>query len=117
MVSDLLEGIAGRFDVITANPPYLTDGEMADMHARAWPEPELALAGGADGTDLLRRLIPQARGRLAPGGSLFLEIAPAQAGSVWEELERAGYERIRVIRDLSGRDRVACARAPEESPA
>jgi release factor glutamine methyltransferase len=112
--SDLLSGVSGRFDLITANPPYLTDLEMEGMRDRRWPEPELALAGGPDGTAVSRRLAAEARAHLAPGGSLLMEMAPPQAGALWEELERLGYEGIRVYRDLAGRDRVLAARAPHE---
>jgi release factor glutamine methyltransferase len=110
-ISDLLEGVCGPFDIVTANPPYLTSDEVARMRAEGWPEPELALSGGPDGTALARRLIPQARGRLAPGGSLFLEIAPAQAGPLGEELERSGFAGVRAISDFSGRSRVLTGRA------
>jgi release factor glutamine methyltransferase len=108
--SDLLDAVVGRFDLITANPPYLTDREADELGARRWPEPRLALAGGPDGTAYLRRLIHGAREHLEPGGSLFVEIAPAQSVLLLPELAESGYERVRVIRDLSGRDRVITAR-------
>jgi release factor glutamine methyltransferase len=111
-LSDLLEAVSGRFDVITANPPYLTDGEVNAMAERNWPEPRLALAGGSDGMSVARLLLRQAPAHLTAGGSLLVEIAPDQAGTLWADLEEAGYERIRVIRDLSGRDRVITARLP-----
>jgi len=113
--SDLLAGVAGRFDIITANPPYLADEEMAMMRVRRWPEPELALAGGPDGTAVARRLAAEAREHLSPGGRLLVEIGPKQAGAIWEELEGRGYEGIRVFRDLAGSDRVIAARAPPGS--
>jgi HemK-like putative methylase len=111
--SDLLDGVSGRFDVITANPPYLTDEEVEAMLARRWPEPRLALAGGPDGAAVARRLLRQAKKHLSAGGSLFMEIAPAQSAPLCAELEEAGYQRVRVIRDLSGRDRVVAAGSAE----
>jgi release factor glutamine methyltransferase len=112
VVSDLLESVDGRFDLITANPPYLTDDEVARMRASAWPEPELALAGGPDGMDLARRLVHQARDRLAAGGSLFLECASPQAPELRARLEGAGYQRVRIVPDLSGRARVVTGVLP-----
>lgn len=112
VVSDLLASVDGRFDLITANPPYLTDEEVAGMRASGWPEPQLALAGGPDGMEPSRRLVRQARDRLAAGGSLFLECAPAQAAELFAELGGAGYEGVRIILDLSGNARVLTGRMP-----
>ena len=109
-VSDLLSGVTGPFDLLTANPPYLTDAELEAMRSARWPEPELALAGGPDGTDLARRLIREAPGLLSAGGSLVMEIAPAQAAALSADMERARYRDINVHPDLSGRDRVISGR-------
>ena len=69
----------GPFDLITSNPPYLRDDEVADMRKLGWPEPELALRGGRDGTAAGRAArSAQAPARLAPGGWLLLEAAPPQ---------------------------------------
>ena len=75
-VSDLLESVPGSFDVITANPPYLRDDEVESMRKIGWPEPEIALRGGRDGTALAERLIRAAPQKLAPNGWLLLEAAP-----------------------------------------
>jgi len=112
VVSDLLASVSGRFDLLTANPPYLTDAEVARMRASGWPEPELALAGGPDGMALARRLLRQARDRLSAGGSLFLECAHPQAAELCAELRGAGYEGVRSIPDLSGGPRVVTGRMP-----
>jgi len=108
--SDLLARIPGRYDLITANPPYLTDGEVENMEKIGWPEPALALRGGADGTDLLSRLICQAPRKLRAGGYLLLEAAPAQMPLLERELIDRGYREITVIPDLAGRERVIRAR-------
>jgi release factor glutamine methyltransferase len=108
--SDLLSRVPGRYDLITANPPYLSDGEVEDMKKVGWPEPELALRGGADGTDLLRGLIRQARRKLRRGAWLLLEASPAQMPALRRELAVQGYAEVAVIPDLSGRERVIKAR-------
>jgi release factor glutamine methyltransferase len=108
--SDLLARVPGRYDLITANPPYLTDGEVEDMKKIGWPEPALALRGGIDGTDLLRRLIRQASRKLRRGGILLAEAGPAQMAVLELELAERGFGEIAVIPDLAGRDRVIRAR-------
>jgi release factor glutamine methyltransferase len=84
--SDLLARVPGRYDLITANPPYLSDGEVEKMKKVGWPEPALALGGGPDGTDLLRRLIRQAPRKLRDRGYLLLEADPAQMPCLRREL-------------------------------
>jgi release factor glutamine methyltransferase len=108
--SDLLSGVPGRYDLIMANPPYLTDGEVENMGKIGWPEPALALRGGIDGTDLLRRLIRQAVRKLRRGGYLLLEAAPVQMPRLQRELAEQGYGQIVVVPDLAGRARVIQAR-------
>jgi release factor glutamine methyltransferase len=108
--SDLLARVPGRYDLITANPPYLTDGEVENMRKIGWPEPALALKGGSDGTDLLRRLIRQAPRKLRPGGYLLLEAGSDQMGLLERELAGQGYGEIEVIPDLAGRVRAIRAR-------
>jgi release factor glutamine methyltransferase len=108
--SDLLAGIPGRYDLITANPPYLTDLEVENMKKVGWPEPELALQGGRDGTDLLRRLIRRSPRKLRSSGHLLLEAAPQQMPILQRELADQGFKEITVVADLAGRDRVIKAR-------
>ncbi len=108
--SDLLARVPGRYDLITANPPYLTDGEVENMQKIGWPEPALALRGGVDGMDLLRLLIRQAPRKLRAGGAVLLEAAPAQMNLLRGELSEQGFREITTIADLTGRDRVIRAR-------
>jgi release factor glutamine methyltransferase len=116
--SDLLASVPGTFDVITANPPYLRDDEVADMRKLGWPEPELALAGGADGTTLAAALISEAPGKLARGGWILLEAAPPQFTRLYALMDQAGFHSIDVEKDLAGNDRVIAGRlgpGPETS--
>lgn len=108
--SDLLENVPGRFDLITANPPYLSEREVADMRKIGWPEPELALNGGSDGLDSECRLLHQAPAKLKPEGWLLMEAAPSQMPALASRAREAGYTTIRVHEDLAGRPRVLAAR-------
>lgn len=62
------------YDVILTNPPYVNEQSMRDLPAEYLAEPRLALAGGDDGMDVVRRIIAGARKRLNPGGVLVVEI-------------------------------------------
>jgi len=104
--SDLLAAVAGPFDLITANPPYLKDREVDDMKKVGWPEPEGALRGGPEGTSLLGRLIRQAPARLAPEGWLLLEADPGQMPFLRQRLLLCGFRDVEVLPDLAGRPRV-----------
>ena len=108
--SDLLERVPGQFDLIVSNPPYLRDDEMEDMRKLSWPEPDLALRGGTDGTLVADRLIRAAPERLAPGGWLLLEASPLQITKLYALMDQAGFHSIDVDKDLGGRDRVIAGR-------
>lgn len=111
--ADWFEGVAGRFDLILSNPPYIAAGEMAALapEVRLW-EPEAALTPGGDGLDAYRAIAAGAAGHLAPGGRLAVEIGPTQARAVAGLFEAAGLGAVTVARDLDGRDRVVAARGP-----
>lgn len=109
--SDLLDRIDGVFDVITANLPYVTSGELVELEPEITQyEPALALDGGADGLDLVRRLAAQAPSRLKPGGQIALEIGADQAGATAAILERHGFFDTEVHNDLAGHGRVVTGR-------
>ena len=63
-----------RFDLIIANPPYVSAAAMAALPAEFRHEPVAALAGGIDGFDLVRRILGAAPDHLAPSGGLICEI-------------------------------------------
>jgi release factor glutamine methyltransferase len=109
---DWFEGVAGRFDLILSNPPYIAADEMAGLapEVRDW-EPALALTPGGDGLDAYRAIAAGALAHLEPGGRLLLEIGPAQGAAVVALLVKAGLAGARILTDLDGRDRVVCARA------
>lgn len=73
--SDVFSGIEGRtYDLIVSNPPYVNAASMATLPAEYRCEPELALASGEDGLDLLRIMLAEVREHLNPGGLLVVEI-------------------------------------------
>jgi release factor glutamine methyltransferase len=110
--SDLLDGVsapAGGWTAIVANLPYVpsADVDEAQPEVRDF-EPRVALDGGADGLDLIRRLVrgTGAQGVLAQGGGLYLEVGSGQAEMVAELMRRAGYEDVQAREDLAGVSRV-----------
>jgi release factor glutamine methyltransferase len=110
--TDLLSALRGPFDVIAANLPYISAAELPALDVYRW-EPQLALDGGQDGLDLIRRLLEQAPTRLAPGGLLILEIGHDQGQAVTTLCRRAfPSASIRVHPDLSGIDRLVSVQTP-----
>jgi ribosomal protein L3 glutamine methyltransferase len=72
--SDLFAKLRGNYDLILCNPPYVTDASMAALPAEYRAEPALALAGGEDGMDLIRRIVADAPAHLSEDGVLVLEV-------------------------------------------
>ena len=70
-----------RYDIILCNPPYVTDESMAALPREYQHEPRLALAGGADGMAVVRRVVRGARGYLKRGGMLFVEVGGGRAAA------------------------------------
>ena len=106
---DLLEPLPGPVNVIIANLPYVKNNELEKLDPEiANFEPRIALAGGEDGLDIVRRLLTQVQGRLHPDGCLLLEIGYTQSKAVNSLLVRhlPGAD-IKMIADLAGIDRVA----------
>jgi release factor glutamine methyltransferase len=110
--SDLLAAAPGPFDLIVANPPYVPSAEAALLLARGWSEPAMALDGGSDGLDLIRRLLPEAARALVPGGLLLVEADGGQAASVAELFRASRFVEIETALDLAGRPRVTSGRKP-----
>jgi release factor glutamine methyltransferase len=102
--------LAGGFDLIVSNPPYVAAGEFAGLapEVRAY-EPALALAAGADGLAAYRALAPDCARLLARGGSLYLEIGQGQGNRVAEILQRYGLHVVERRADLAGIERCLVA--------
>ena len=105
--SDLFSSLENEeFDLIVCNPPYLTGEDMNELQEEVKREPELALFGGEDGLDFYRRLAEGIQGHLAPGGYALFEVGMGQAKDVIEIMKSTDPEETRVIKDLSGVERV-----------
>ena len=78
--SDLFAALPGRYDLILCNPPYVTEKNMSALPAEYRAEPALALAGGADGMDLIRRIVAEAPQHLTEDGVLVLEVGHERSG-------------------------------------
>jgi release factor glutamine methyltransferase len=109
---DLFAPLDGeRYELITANPPYVPSAELAELAPDIRDfEPRVALDGGSDGLDVVRAVVAGAVAYLEPGGILAVEIGHDQAVRVSQLFERASFREIRVHRDYGGRDRVVSAR-------
>lgn len=104
--ADLLAGVAGEFDAILSNPPYVRDGDRPALAPEILRhEPPSALFAGADGLDTIRPLVAQAGARPSVR-VLALEIGAGQAATVGELMRAAGFPTVRAERDLAGIERV-----------
>ena len=91
LYSPLPRELRGRVDVLISNVPYVPTGEVALLPPEAREhEPLVALDGGADGLDVLRRVVAQAPDWLAPGGRVLFETSERQAARAVADTERAG---------------------------
>ena len=109
--TDLLAALTPPFDFIVSNPPYVGESEedQVQLEVRKF-EPRSAIFGGATGTEVIARLIPQARNLLRPGGALVLEVSGTIADQVLALLK--GWDQPNVIPDLQQIPRVIRARRP-----
>jgi len=113
-LGDLITPVEGEapFDVVVANPPYVPRAEIPTLPPEVRREPQLALDGGPDGLDVVRRIAAAAPGRLVSGGLLALEIGDGQGPAVHSLLEAAGYGCVRIEHDLARHDRLALGTHP-----
>jgi release factor glutamine methyltransferase len=107
---DLLAGIA-ECDAVLSNPPYIADGDRSALEPEiARHEPPGALFAGADGLDVIRRLVPAAAAALVAGGLLAIEVGAGQAPAVAALLESEGFGGVHARRDLAGIERAVAGR-------
>ncbi len=110
---DIAAGVPGPFDLIVSNPPYVVHGEIASLPPEVRDyDPALALDGGADGLDGYRAIAAQARGLLAPGGKVIVELGAGQEAAVRALFTKAGLTAAAVLNDLAGIPRALTATVP-----
>lgn len=99
-----------QFDIIVSNPPYIPSAEINKLMPEVREhEPMTALDGDTDGLKFYKEIVNQAERYLKKQGQIFFEIGCEQGVAVSTLLSEAGYQNIRVIKDLAGLDRVVCA--------
>jgi release factor glutamine methyltransferase len=102
-----------QFDLVTANPPYIPEGELSSLSFDILGfEPRLALSGGPDGLALIRRIVGGAVQWLRPGGVLALEMGTGQAERVRALFQEQGFVDFMLTKDYGGHDRVASGVRP-----
>ena len=108
--------LAGTFDVVVSNPPYVEDDDPAvEPIVREW-EPSTALFAGADGLDAVRAIAASVGAWLRPGRTVVLEIGASQGRRVGALLRDAGLVDVEVRPDAAGRDRVVTGRRRQAHP-
>jgi release factor glutamine methyltransferase len=109
--ADLLEGLPGEFDFVVSNPPYVgqSEADTVQLEVRRF-EPRSAVFAGPKGTEVIARLIPQARAALRPSGWLVMEIS----GTIAEDVRKLlhGWQNLEIKPDLQSIPRVAMAQKP-----
>ena len=111
--SDWFAQVSGQFDLIVANPPYIAAEEMPGLAPEVRDhEPRMALTDEGDGLSAYRTILSEAPRHLVPGGRLVVEIGAAQGDAVAATFQQARLDRVVILPDLAGHDRVVCGRAP-----
>ncbi|HVC57296.1 MAG TPA: peptide chain release factor N(5)-glutamine methyltransferase [Stellaceae bacterium] len=112
MVGDWAPAVAGGFDAVVANPPYIASPALAELmpEVRAH-DPQRALDGGADGLVAYRAIAPDLRRLLCPGGVVAVEVGAGQAAAVAAILAACGLALHGCARDLAGIERCVVARS------
>ncbi len=106
MEGDLLLPIEGTLDLIVGNLPYIPTSRLPDLQPEVQWEPQQALDGGPDGLDVIRRLLTQAKEKLASDGAILLEIDQGEARPL-REFSKGLFPdaKVSVEKDLAGLDR------------
>ncbi len=108
---DLLEGLPpdlrGTVDLIVCNPPYVEPEALTGLPAEVLADPPLSVVGGVE---VYRRLFSEARAWIRCGGIIAVEIGQTRGAAVSAAATQAGFDRVRVLPDLLGRDRVVLGR-------
>lgn len=109
--SDWFENLTGQYDLIVSNPPYISEGEMAELSpdVHDW-EPHLALTPGGDGLMAYRKISQRLERFLEPDAVALFEIGYRQGDGVTQIFSDAGFENVTISKDLNGHDRIVTVR-------
>jgi release factor glutamine methyltransferase len=108
--TDVLGDVAGTFDLIVSNPPYISDAKIDGLEPEVREhEPRLALSGGDDGLDVVSRVIAASSEQLRSGASLLVEIGFDQSKTVRELFTDDTWHSVEFLPDLQGIPRIAKA--------
>ena len=100
-------------DIIVSNPPYIESDVCETLDPRVKDfEPRLALDGGTNGLDFYDRYLADALNLLKSGGSVFFEMGDTQGEALEHLMQGYGFSDIKILKDLSGRNRYAVAMLP-----
>ncbi len=105
--TDLFDNLKGmKFDLILSNPPYIKSSIIPTLEAQVRQEPLLALDGGQDGLDIIRKLIAEAPLFMENNGHLLMEIGFDEKDVVKELFSTAGFVCVNAKKDLGDQDRI-----------
>jgi len=108
VTASYLDGVPGPFEIITANPPYVKDGDKPALSAEVRHEPDVALFGGSEGLRDIAGVLDAAAAKLAPNGWLLMEFGLGQEDDVRRLVSSQPRLRLRGVRsDLQGIPRTA----------
>ena len=112
---DIFEGCAAdkKYDLIVSNPPYIPQSEMAETSPETAFEPETALLANDSGLEFYKAIIKNYKKALKSGGILAFEVGYSQADAVKALLKEAGFEDVKIKKDLNDIDRVLSAVKPQ----
>ena len=103
--SDLFEKIKDKYDIIVTNPPYITSEDCLRLEKEVVDyDPMLALDGGQDGLDLIRKIAIESPNHLNKNGLIYMEYGIGQTEDIIPLFE-SGFENIEIVKDYSGIDR------------
>jgi release factor glutamine methyltransferase len=108
-LADAFPELNGQVDVLVSNPPYIPDDMIPIYPEVHLHDPSMALYGGADGLDLVRKVEASAKRLLRKGGALVIEHADMQGDAIRELILNLGWRQCSTHKDLSGRDRATTA--------
>lgn len=109
-LAEAFPNLLGQVDLLISNPPYIPNDMIPIYPEVHLHDPALALYGGMDGLDMIRKVAARALQLVKPGGKLVIEHADMQGAAAREVLLEMGWQNVTTGKDLAGRDRMVSAR-------